>query len=251
MNPSERIIGIRADNPGIMTLDGTNTWVLRQPGGRSVVVDPGPTIEAHLEAIHRAADPIGLVIFTHHHADHTEALDHFVELGIACRAADRRFCHEDEPLTDGEQVDLDGLRLQVLLTPGHTQDSLCLKVVDEALLLTGDTVLGRGTTVIAHPDGTLGPYLESIERLLRLVRSGQVTTLLPGHGPIVEDAGTVLDYYLAHRRERLEQVRAALLDGATDARSVVERVYADVDESLWPAAERSVEAQLSYLRTQD
>jgi glyoxylase-like metal-dependent hydrolase (beta-lactamase superfamily II) len=114
-------------------------------------------------------------------------------------------------------------------------------------VLTGDTVLGRGTTVIAHPDGALGPYLGSLRRLAELVDG---TTVLPGHGPELPDAPSAARYYLAHREERLEQVRTALelLGPHASPRQVVEHVYTDVDEVLWAAAELSVRAQLEYLR---
>ena len=114
-------------------------------------------------------------------------------------------------------------------------------------MLTGDTVLGRGTTVIAHPDGALGPYLGSLRRLSELVDG---TTVLPGHGPELPDAPSAARHYLAHREERLEQVRTALelLGPHASPRQVVEHVYTDVDEVLWAAAELSVRAQLEYLR---
>ena len=114
---------------------------------------------------------------------------------------------------------------------------------DEPAVLTGDTVLGRGTTVVAHPDGQLGPYLDSLSRLQQL---GPIT-LLPGHGPVRDDAGALAREYLVHRAQRLDQVRAALKAGASTPEDVVRRVYADVDQSLWPAAELSVRAQLDYL----
>jgi glyoxylase-like metal-dependent hydrolase (beta-lactamase superfamily II) len=132
-----------------------------------------------------------------------------------------------------------------MLTPGHSSDSLCF-VLDDAVL-TGDTILGRGTTVIAHPDGRLGEYLDSLRRLSELPPG---LAVLPGHGPELADAGEAARQYLAHREERLEQVRAALLELGPEAsaRQVVELVYADVDQVLWPAAEWSVLAQLQYLR---
>lgn len=240
---------VRADNPGVMTLDGTNTWILRAPGGRAVVVDPGPDDADHLAAVLAEAGDVALAIYTHWHPDHTEAIDRFVELtGAPARAADAAWCRSADPLTDGELLDVDGLQVEVVLTPGHTADSLCLLLPQERSLLTGDTILGRGTTIIAHPDGQLGPYLDSLARIRELVTEGIVTRLLPAHGPELPDPAAVVDFYLEHRAERLDQVRAALDAGAVTARDVVERVYADVDEALWPAAERSVEAQLEYLR---
>ena len=99
----------------------------------------------------------------------------------------------------------------------------------------------------AHPGGTLGAYLDTVGHFRELVTAGQVNTILPGHGPVVTEPGAVLDYYLTHRQERLEQVRQAIANGATNAQEVVELVYADVDPILWGAAELSVRAQLDYL----
>lgn len=249
MRVSERAEFVLAANPGLMTLDGTNTWILREPGAlRSVVVDPGPLIEAHLDAVLAAAGEVALIVSTHRHADHTEAVQRLAEsAGAPARAFDPAYCVDAEPLTEGERIEVDGLRLEILATPGHTTDSLCILLPDDASLLTGDTVLGRGTTVIAHPDGSVGPYLESLRRLRDVVDAQAVQRLLPGHGPVVEDPAGVLDYYRSHREERLEQVRGAVAAGAVTARDVVEQVYADVDTALWPAAELSVQAQLDYL----
>lgn len=256
---------VLAPNPGIMTLDGTNTWVLREPGAeRSIVVDPGPLDDAHLDAVAEAAGQVDHVLLTHHHLDHTEAARDFAErMGCGVRALDPELCWRAEPVTDGEVVDVAGLRAEVLTTPGHTADSISLLVADDRALLTGDMVLGRGTTVIAHPDGDLRPYFASIARMRALVSGGRVDTLWPAHGPVLPDAAGVLDYYVVHRRERLAQVESALTrlgrspadlppDVAEDEtlpRQVVEVVYQDVDESLWGAAEWSVRAQLAYLAT--
>lgn len=247
---TDRVACVRADNPGIMTLDGTNTWILREPGaGRSVVVDPGPLDENHLRAVLDVAGEVGLVIATHRHDDHTEALQRFTELtGAPTRATDREFCSGGEPLVDGEQLEIDGLLIDVLATPGHTSDSTCLRLPADNSLLTGDTILGRGTTVVAYPDGALAPYLDSLALIRELIDEGMVDRLLPGHGPVITDPLAVVDGYIEHRHERLEQIRAAVIDGAESAREVVEKVYSDVDEILWPAAELSVAAQLDYLR---
>ncbi|HZC25770.1 MAG TPA: MBL fold metallo-hydrolase, partial [Actinopolymorphaceae bacterium] len=150
-------------------------------------------------------------------------------------------------LGDGEVVAAGAVELRVVATPGHTADSVSFLVPAEGALLTGDTVLGRGTTVVAHPDGALAPYLSSLRRLRTFVGEASVARLLPGHGPVVDDPAGVLDFYLAHRAERLDQVRQAVAAGAGTAAEVVERVYADVDPVLWPAAELSVRAQLDYL----
>ncbi|WP_246160467.1 MBL fold metallo-hydrolase [Nocardioides humilatus] len=254
---------VLAPNPGIMTLDGTNTWVLREPGAeRSIVVDPGPLDDAHLDAVAEIAGQVDFVLVTHHHIDHTEAARSFAErMGCGVRGLDAAQCWRSDPVTDGEVVDVGGLRAEVITTPGHTADSISLVVDADRALLTGDMVLGRGTTVIVHPDGDLGGYFESIAKMRALVAEGRVESLWPAHGPVLPDAAGVLDHYVAHRRERLGQVEAALTrlglapadlppdvaEHPTLPREVVEVVYSDVDESLWGAAEWSVRAQLAYL----
>lgn len=248
---TDRASFVLAANPGIMTLDGTNTWILREPGAaRSVVVDPGPSDERHLQAVLSAAGDIGLVLFTHRHFDHTEALGRIVELtGAPARSTDPEFTRGASPLVDGETIDVDGLSIEVLATPGHTTDSTCFVLGAEGSLLSGDTILGRGTTVIAHPDGVLGPYLDSLAHIRELVEEGLVARILPGHGPVIDAPGAVVDFYLEHRAARLDQVRAAVDSGATTPQAVVAAVYKDVDESLWGAAELSVAAQLDYLQS--
>jgi glyoxylase-like metal-dependent hydrolase (beta-lactamase superfamily II) len=246
---TERAWCVLAPNPGPMTLDGTNTWVLREPGARrSVVVDPGPLHEQHLSAVADRAGEVGVVLLTHRHLDHAEAARTFAERArCGVRALDPQYRFGAEGLADGDVVEVDGLEVRVVSTPGHTSDSLSFVLPAERVVLTGDTVLGRGTSVVAHPDGRLGPYLESLQRLRAMAVTHEIDDVLPGHGPVLGDARSVLDGYLTHRAQRLDQVRAALADGALDAAGVVRRVYADVDERLWPAAELSVRAQLEYL----
>jgi glyoxylase-like metal-dependent hydrolase (beta-lactamase superfamily II) len=245
----ERARCVLAPNAGPMTLDGTNTWVLREPGGRrAVVIDPGPLDEGHLAAVLDTAGPAGVVLLTHRHLDHSEGARRFAEAaGCGVRALDPEFRLGPEGLADGDVVEVDGLEVRVVGTPGHSSDSLSFVLPAESAVLTGDTVLGRGTTVVAHPDGELGAYLGSLRRLRDLAESAEVSRVWPGHGPVIDDALAVIEGYLAHRAERLEEVREALAAGATTPRAVVERVYADVDPVLWPAAELSVRAQLEYL----
>jgi glyoxylase-like metal-dependent hydrolase (beta-lactamase superfamily II) len=231
---------VLAPNPGPMTLDGTNTWVLGEPGsGVAVVVDPGPDDQAHLDAVHErvhAVDAeVALVLLTHHHPDHAAGAAAFAaQAGAPLRAP-----------TDGTALTVGGLRLEVLATPGHTADSVCFWLPDDAAILTGDTVLGRGTSVVAHPDGRLADYLASLARLHE--RSADAALLLPGHGPVLDDPAGALAAYREHRAQRLAQVEAAIAAGADGVDAVVAVVYADVDRALWPAAARSVAAQLEYL----
>ncbi len=237
---------VRADNPSPMTLDGTNTYVLTTSVG-NVVVDPGPLLDEHLESV-AALWPVSAVLLTHGHPDHAESSGQFHEITKApTLARDPRLCIDADPLSsDGALVDVPDLEIRVLHTPGHTSDSVCFEVTggDSHAVLTGDTILGRGTTVVAYPDGQLGPYLDSLRRLSLL----DGVLVLPGHGPVRPDAGEAASEYIAHRAERLDQVRAALAAGAKTPLEVVEIVYADVDRALWPAAEASVRAQLDYLR---
>ncbi|MEO7447816.1 MAG: MBL fold metallo-hydrolase [Humibacillus sp.] len=234
-----------------MTLDGTNTWLLCEPGSAEVVVvDPGPLDETHLAAVvarvSESGRRVALTLLTHGHLDHAESADRFHELtGAPVRGVGRG--HDD--LRAGEAITVGGLELLAVPTPGHTSDSFSFVLPADNTLLTGDTVLGRGTTVVAWPDGSLEAYLESLSRIESLTQAGTVTSLLPGHGPTVEDAAATVTFYLSHRAQRLNQVRAAVVAGAQTAQAVVETVYADVPRSVWPAAEQSVQAQLEYLRT--
>ncbi|MFK5635787.1 MULTISPECIES: MBL fold metallo-hydrolase [unclassified Ornithinimicrobium] len=257
----ERAHCVLCPNPSPMTLEGTNTWVLAEPGGDEVVVvDPGPLDEGHLHAVlqHVAGRDarVVLTLLTHGHADHAESADRWADLtGAPVRAVGRG--HDD--LAEGETVRAGALEVLVVPTPGHTADSVSFLLPAEQVLLTGDTVLGRGTTVVAYPDGDLTSYLDSLEQLRHLTGSGRATSIAPGHGPVVPDAAGTVEHYLAHRHERLEQVRTAIallrgehVEAAVDpgpdlADRLVQSVYADVPREVWPAARLSVLAQLDYL----
>lgn len=248
---TSRATCILEPNPGPMTLDGTNTWVLLEPGSdRAVVVDPGEFDEEHLRQVLATVDGLGarvaLTVLTHGHFDHAESAARFGELtGAPVRGAG----HGDA-FADGEHLVVGGLELEVLLTPGHTRDSVSIVLPADRAMLTGDSVLGRGTSVVAWPDGELAAYMGTLELIERRTATGEVAMFLPGHGPALPDAAAVVQHYREHRVERLEQVRAAVAAGAADARAVVEQVYAAVPREVWPAAEMSVQAQLNYLKAQ-
>jgi glyoxylase-like metal-dependent hydrolase (beta-lactamase superfamily II) len=260
---------VLAANPSPMTLEGTNTWLLHgadEAGRRAIVIDPGPDDEAHLDAVIAAAGTIVRILLTHGHPDHSDGAYRLHErTGAPVSALDPRWQFGGAGLHEGDVVAAAGVELRVWATPGHTADSLSFLLSGPSAsvgtrspdgdnsggcVLTGDTVLGRGSTVIAEPDGDLAAYLSSLRRLAEL---GNVR-VLPGHGLDLADAAAAADAYLEHRQRRLDQVREALdrlsLDPVpTSAAAVVEDVYADVDRLLWPAAEQSVRAQLAYLRS--
>lgn len=225
-----------------MTLEGTNTWILGSR--RTIVVDPGPDDEGHLRRVADEAGDVALILLTHGHPDHSAGARTLAQrLGVPVRAVDPTHRLGEEGLGDGEHVTVDDLVVTVLATPGHSSDHVCFVLPEQGAVLTGDHVLGRGTTVVAHPDGRMRDYLDSLSRLADV----GATRLLPGHGPIVDDPAEVIAYYVRHRAERLREVEAAVHAGAKTAREVVERVYADVDRALWGAAEWSVRAQLDLL----
>lgn len=241
---------VLADNPSHMTLDGTNTYVLHPRGsGTAAIVDPGPDDPDHLAAVEgvlREHDtwPVAVLV-THHHVDHAAAAQgwaaHFgARLHATTPAVAGEYGHL---LADGGHVDLRGLTVEAVATPGHCGDHVAFRLGTGALL-TGDHVLGRGTSVVAHPDGDLAAYLASLRRVLDLGPD----VLYPGHGPeLTEDPTAVVTYYLEHRAFRERQVLAVLADGPATPREVVEVVYAEVDPRLWEAAEASTRAALERL----
>jgi glyoxylase-like metal-dependent hydrolase (beta-lactamase superfamily II) len=243
---------VLAPNASPMTLDGTNTWLIAEPGSASaIVVDPGPDTEAHLRRVRDLAGAAGqrvaMIVLTHRHADHSAGAARFAAMtGAPVRAVDPAQRLGDEGLAAGDVLTVAGCEVRVLITPGHSSDSVCLQLPADGALLTGDTVLGRGTTVIAG-DGSLGDYLDSLRRLRALVESSGLETLLPGHGPMLRSPVAVLDFYLDHRAERLAEVQAALAAGDTTPDQIVARVYAGVGRELWPFAKVGIRAQLTYL----
>lgn len=233
-----------ARNPSPMTLEGTNTWLIGDTDGL-LVVDPGPDDAGHIERL-AAAGRVERIVLTHRHEDHTAGVARLRQLtGAPVDAADPAFVRGGSVLTDGHVLTVGPIAVRVLTTPGHTSDSVSL-IIDEDAVLTGDTILGLGTTVVAHPDGVLADYLDSLRRLGDL---GDIPALC-GHGPERPSVRAAARAYLVLRMQRLEQVRAVVAEKGLKVRprQVVKRVYADVDRALWGAAELSVKAQLEYLR---
>jgi glyoxylase-like metal-dependent hydrolase (beta-lactamase superfamily II) len=240
---------VLAPNPSPMTLEGTNTYLLGAPAaGEVIVVDPGPDDEGHRGAIEAALAErdaaVAAVVLTHHHPDHAEAAG----WAQAWRAPLHAFAPDlvpgdAQPLHDGARLQRGGVTVEAVHTPGHASDHLCLRVAETGVVLTGDHVLGRGTTVVMWPDGDMGAYIASLHRLAAI----PATALYPGHGPVIREPARVVGEYLAHRAEREEHVMTALAAGDRTPGDIVARVYADVDVALHPAAERSVRAHLGKL----
>jgi glyoxylase-like metal-dependent hydrolase (beta-lactamase superfamily II) len=241
---------VLAPNPSGMTLDGTNTYVVGEPGsGQAVVVDPGPADEAHLAAVEgvlAARDArVVAVLVTHHHGDHAEAARPWGRrFGAPVAAATAEVTGPDgRVLAPGEQLRLAGTTIGVVPTPGHTADHLAFRLESGAVLV-GDHVLGRGTSVVTHPEGDVVAYLDSLRRVHDLGPSA----LYCGHGPeLTEDPGAVLDFYLAHRAYREGQLLTALAAGTRTVDQLVAQVYAAVPQALWPSAAQSTRATLAKL----
>jgi glyoxylase-like metal-dependent hydrolase (beta-lactamase superfamily II) len=250
-----RAQAVLAPNPSWMTLDGTNSWLLVEPGAASaVLVDPGPDDPVHLRRLVAVADAAGAritqIVLTHGHADHAAGAGGLRALtGAPVHALDPAHRLGSEGLADGDVLDTGGLELRVVTTPGHTRDSLSLLLPADGAILTGDTVLGRGTAVIAHPDGHLGDYLDTLDRLGSLVGELGMDRLLPGHGPALDGAAALLVAYREHRAARLALVRSAWDDGVRDLEDLLDAAYSEVGPELRWAARLSLEAQVEYLAT--
>lgn len=241
----ERVL---APNPGLMTGTGTNTYLVRSPGDRGlVVVDPGPDDPRHLGAILEAAQPVGevqAILVTHGHADHLPAARPLRERTGAPILGHARLPGVDRALADDESWPVGSGRLQALETPGHTDDSLCYWDPVGRALFTGDVVAGAGTVIVDDAPGGLARYLASLRRLERLGTS----RVYPGHGPLVEDGRARVRAYLDHRAAREQQVLAVLrARGRCTVQEVVAAVYAEVPDALLPMAARNVRAHLRKL----
>jgi glyoxylase-like metal-dependent hydrolase (beta-lactamase superfamily II) len=245
---------VLAPNPSGMTLDGTNTYLVGKPGsGQVVLVDPGPDDAGHLATVEEvlAEDDVRVVavLVTHRHGDHAEAARPWgARFDAPVGAADPAVAGPGgRVLAAGEQLALAGTTLGVVPTPGHTGDHLAFRLESGAVLV-GDHVLGRGTSVVTHPEGDVVAYLESLRRVHDLGPSA----LYCGHGPeLTEDPSAVLGFYLAHRAFREHQLLTALADGPADVDALVARIYAEVPKALWPAAAQSTRATLDKLTRED
>lgn len=236
---------VLAPNPGPFTLEGTNTWIVRDGEAPALVIDPGPDDAAHLQEVARVAGSIRVIVLSHHHPDHAPGA-----AGLAARSGAPVLSAQpwegELPLQHGEAISSGSASLMAVATPGHTSDHVAYLEPTLGALFTGDAVLGRGTSVIDPPEGDLVPYLRSLEAMREL----QPKTLYPGHGPAVWDAEAKLREYIRHRQMREEQVLAALAGGPRSPEDVVPSIYGEYSKELYPAAARSVLAHLLKLEAE-
>jgi len=241
---------VRAPNPSAMTLTGTNSYVVNCGGGAALVIDPGPAIHAHVEALLAAAAAQGVTIraiaLTHGHPDHVGAAP---ELAAATGAPvdahpATRVPHTRDIALEGE-LRVGTTALRAIDAPGHTFDHVVLYLPEERSLFTGDTILGEGTSVIAPPGGAMRPYQRTLHRLAD--EFGDARTIYGGHGPIVRDAQAQIEEYAQHRRMREAQIFDALRAGAATIPDIVRRVYGPERSVLWPAMARQILAHLIAL----
>jgi glyoxylase-like metal-dependent hydrolase (beta-lactamase superfamily II) len=226
---------IVAPNAGPMTGAGSNTYLVGVD--EIVVVDPGPAVAAHVDAIVGCGgDRIRWIAVTHSHADHA---------GAAGALAAQTGAELIGPAADGFGIEATEFRLEALRTPGHTSDSVCWLLEEERMLFSGDTVIDGSTVVIAPPDGDMAAYLASLERLSS--RRLRLRSIAPGHGRLIDDPAARLAGYLSHRLEREASIVAALEAGAATVDQLVEAVYVDLHASLREAAAQTVHAHLLKL----
>jgi len=249
-----------APNPGPMTFDGTNSWVLHEPGRRgAVIVDPGPDDPGHLDALIALAaeqgGTVAAILVTHGHPDHTSGVRE-----TARRTGAPVLCaspHRADTVLGPGPLTLAGLRIEVLATPGHSSDSLSFHLPDERSIMTGDTVLGRSAPVILDPDGRVDAMLASLAAIMRALGgasgasggtdAGQGPVILPGHGPLVTQPADQLTLAISAREARLAQAAAAVDSGCRTVSAVADRMYGPFDERIRMGIEATVRAHLRYL----
>jgi glyoxylase-like metal-dependent hydrolase (beta-lactamase superfamily II) len=255
---------IVANNPTPFTFKGTNTYVIGE--GEIAVIDPGPEDEAHIDALLKAVagERITHILVTHTHRDHTGAVEMLKErsgaqvLGFGPTGSERgarttspsgkAFVDQefvpDRKLRDGDRIEIDGVRLEAIHTPGHAPDHLCFALTGQRTLFSGDHVMGWNTTVVAPPEGHMGDYMASLERLLER----RDLVFFPGHGGRIETPRRVVKAYLIHRKMRESAIYACLKEGARFIPQIFPKIYPRLESFYHPAAALSVLAHLELLQ---
>ncbi len=245
---SERVTVVLGQNPGMFSGPGTNTYLVGT-GRRPILVDTGQGVESYLPLLRQAmqernAEGLQEIVLTHAHPDHNGGLDQVLDEYGPLRITKKPWPgydtdHEINVIDDEDVVTTEGATLQAIWTPGHARDHLCFFVPEDNALITGDVVLGAGTTVIP-PDGDLGDYIKSLHKLLDY----DADALYPAHGPCIRNANEKIESYLQHRALRDEQILDGLRAGVEKIPDLVKRIYTDVPEFLHDAAAMSVDAHL-------
>ncbi|KQP14118.1 MBL fold metallo-hydrolase [Pseudorhodoferax sp. Leaf267] len=255
-------------NPGVMTGPGTNSYLVGDTATGFIAIDPGPHDEAHLERLWQAAGgDIRTIVCTHSHADHSPGARPLAErvvaagrprppiLGLASRPTARpaSLFTPDREMADGERLVLEGggttHTLKAIHTPGHAANHVCLVLEEDALLFSGDHVLNGSTTVVDPPDGDMGDYLDSLDRLSAACAEYGIAFILPAHGYVLGDAPGAIARLKAHRLAREAKVLKAMRAiPAGSMRDWVAIAYDDVPEKMWPVAERSMLAHVEHIR---
>lgn len=250
MQGLERIHYFTAANPGLMTLEGTNQYLLGREEITVIDVALGSTenIDGLLEQVEvLGGKKVEKILLTHIHRDHSGGALALrkrsgAKLGIS-RSRAGFLGGEDFTYGEGDKISYDGGELRAVHTPGHESGHCCFYEPRQQVLFTGDHILGRGTTLVAPPDGDMGLYIQSLERLFEL----NIRLLLPGHGPTIEDPYGKIKEYLDHRLMREQQILQSLQDGPQTIPAMVAAIYTDTPSGLLSAAQRSVEAHLLKL----
>jgi glyoxylase-like metal-dependent hydrolase (beta-lactamase superfamily II) len=236
-----RIKRVLAPNPGPFTGSGTNTWVITSEN-QALIVDPGPRIESHANAIVKALDAnrCAGVLVTHGHEDHAPLANPLAaDLGVpAFGYGPAPLFEPDVAVSEGSEIAIGSSRVKVIATPGHSDDHLCFQV--DRVLFSGDHIMGGSSVMVED----LARYLDSL-RKLRLL---DLERIFPGHGDQIDQPGETIDWYIAHRLQREAEILAAMDAGAESVADIVDVVYADVDQSLHPLAAVSVAAHLRKLK---
>lgn len=251
-----------ADNPGPFTYTGTGVYII---GDKNVaVIDPGPQTPKHIDALNAAlaGRTVTHVLVTHHHIDHSPlaaplAKQHGCKVygygkqvrppdggEVRLEAGDDLSFKPDVEIRDGHVIEGDGWTVEAIHTPGHTSNHLCFLLRDENILFSGDHIMGWSTSVVSPPDGHMGDYLNSLERIL----ARKVKQIWPTHGPSIDNPEEFVSAYIAHRHVREDQICKALSEGLSSIGDIVAKLYVDVDKRLHPAAAHSVLSHLIHMR---
>ena len=233
-----------APNPGLMTGPGTNTYIVG--AGPVCIIDPAVDDASYIETLLSTGLEVDSILITHRHPDHVGGVAALVErTGAEVRAygSDDAGGVRVRPIADDEVIEVGGVTMRAMFTPGHAVDHLCFNIEGAASLFAGDNILGFGTAVISPPEGNMKTYIASLERL----RSFHISRIYPGHFPPLDGGDAIVEGYLQHRADRNEAIVAAIASGASDIPAIVRSVYTDVSSELHPIAEHQVSAHLELL----